>query len=177
MESHGLELVIFSQSDGVAADFRSLEKLSYFANNIPVVVIGDPYNLDSVEDLTKYNIRGFLDRSTNKDVIVAALQLVLAGGQYFPPELHSASKHRQKDKILLAGGVDRGTEKRLTPRQLEVLAAVAEGKSNKVIAAELGISPGTVKVHISNLMKDLQANNRTQAVTIANNLNILSQYY
>ncbi|MBE7637730.1 winged helix-turn-helix transcriptional regulator [Sneathiella sp. P13V-1] len=177
MENHGLNLVIFSQSSGVTADIHSLEKLKYFALSIPVVIIGDALHWSGADELTKYNISGFLDRSTNKDVMIAALQLVLAGGLYFPPELHAATSGHTNNQAFLGNSPNKNAEKRLTPRQIEVLTAVAEGKSNKVIAAELGISPGTVKVHVSNLMKDLQANNRTQAVTIANNLNILSQYY
>ena len=52
----------------------------------------------------------------------------------------------------------------LTPRQREVLALLAEGKSNKAIATELGLSPGTVKVHMTRIFKSLNVSNRTEAV-------------
>ena len=52
----------------------------------------------------------------------------------------------------------------LTPRQREVLALLAEGKSNKAIASELGLSSGTVKVHMTRIFKSLGVSNRTEAV-------------
>lgn len=52
--------------------------------------------------------------------------------------------------------------KELTPREHEVLARVSRGSSNKIIAHELGISPGTVKVHVSHIMQKLRASNRTE---------------
>ncbi|MBO6824601.1 MAG: response regulator transcription factor [Sneathiella sp.] len=175
LDDHGADLVIFSVNSYLSPDHEGIGKLRPYAQNLPVIVVGDPEDWPSIKELTSYNVRGFLDRSSNKDVMIAAVQLILAGGQYFPPELHEGVRSIRTDsnQKLSVDIADNSTK--LTRRQLEVLSAVAEGKSNKAIAAELGISPGTVKVHISNWMKDLNANNRTQAVSIANNLNILRQ--
>jgi len=175
LDGHGADLVIFSVNSYLSPDHDGIGRLRPYAQNLPVIVVGDPEDWNSIKELTSYNVRGFLDRSSNKDVMVAAVQLILAGGQYFPPELHEPKKRAPSLGTQFAGSDMPENTKRLTRRQLEVLSAVAEGKSNKAIAAQLGISPGTVKVHISNLMKDLNANNRTQAVSIANNLNILNQ--
>lgn len=175
LDDHGADLVIFSVNSYLSPDHEGIGKLRPYAQNLPVIVVGDPEDWNSVKELTVYNVRGFLDRSSNKDVMVAAVQLILAGGQYFPPELHEDLKSASRLGARISRNAPPENAKRLTRRQLEVLSAVAEGKSNKAIAADLGISPGTVKVHISNLMKDLNASNRTQAVSIANNLNILNQ--
>ena len=56
---------------------------------------------------------------------------------------------------------------RLTPRQLEVLELLAEGLPNKLICRRLNISTGTVKVHVANIMRTLNAQSRTQAAIIA----------
>ena len=56
----------------------------------------------------------------------------------------------------------------LTPREQEVLAKLSRGSSNKIIAHELGISPATVKVHVSNIMQKLGASNRTQLSFLVN---------
>lgn len=53
---------------------------------------------------------------------------------------------------------------RLTQRQMEVLACLMKGESNKLIAANLGISEQTVKIHIGQIFKELHVSNRTQAV-------------
>ena len=60
-----------------------------------------------------------------------------------------------------------GALSRLTPRQREVLSLMAEGKSNKEIAKELGLAAGTVKIHVSSIFKALNVNNRTLAVIAA----------
>ena len=72
------------------------------------------------------------------------------------------------DAILMAGGIESGTDEALTepltPRETEVLALVAEGLSNKAIAAQLGISDQTVKFHVGSISGKLGAANRTEAV-------------
>jgi LuxR family maltose regulon positive regulatory protein len=62
----------------------------------------------------------------------------------------------------------------LTPRELDVLALLAQGLTNKEIAQRLVISPGTVRQHAHNLYQKLQVNNRLQAVAKASDLGILS---
>ena len=59
-----------------------------------------------------------------------------------------------------------------TPRQLDVLACVIEGKANKVIAADLGLTEATVKAHITAVLKALKVTNRTQAALAAERLGI-----
>lgn len=61
----------------------------------------------------------------------------------------------------------------ISAREQEVLELIALGRPNKIIARELAISPNTVKTHISNLFEKLEANNRTEAIQKARNLQIL----
>lgn len=62
---------------------------------------------------------------------------------------------------------------RLTGRQLEVLALLCEGLPNKLICRRLGISPGTVKSHISSILRELGVGSRLQAVVAARDLGVL----
>jgi DNA-binding NarL/FixJ family response regulator len=55
----------------------------------------------------------------------------------------------------------------MSARELEVLHLIAQGRSNKEIAAQLGIVEGTVKAHVTNIFGKLGATDRTQAITIA----------
>lgn len=69
----------------------------------------------------------------------------------------------------------RGENKtRLTQRQLEVLACLMKGDANKVIAANLGISEQTVKIHIGQIFKELHVSNRTQAVLEARKKHLIA---
>jgi two-component system nitrate/nitrite response regulator NarL len=62
---------------------------------------------------------------------------------------------------------DRSTLAGLTPRELEILCHISEGKSNKVIAKELGISDGTVKLHVKSILRKLNVSSRVDAAVIA----------
>jgi two-component system nitrate/nitrite response regulator NarL len=62
---------------------------------------------------------------------------------------------------------DRTTLAGLTPRELEILCHISEGKSNKAIAKELGISDGTVKLHVKSILRKLKVSSRVDAAVIA----------
>jgi DNA-binding NarL/FixJ family response regulator len=104
---------------------------------------------------------GFIPKSAPRSVMVGALGLVLAGGIYIPPE---AWPSRQKDQPPTAPErPPTPAELGLTQRQLDVLALLMRGRSNKAIARTLSIAEVTVKHHVTALMRALQVSNRTEA--------------
>ena len=173
MEDHGVDIVLLTLDQRIDMKDPKVILLQENAGKTPVLVVGDAVNKSYVNEMLHHNVKGFLDRSATQEVPIAAIQLVLAGGHYFPPEAHESQQTQMRSANEPSVKFAEGIGRILTPRQIEVLRAISEGKSNKAIADELGISPGTVKVHVSNLMKDLHAKNRTQAVSIANNLHLL----
>ena len=101
-------------------------------------------------------------------MILSALKLVLAGELYLPPSLVYAGANMAEPKTAWRGAAeDAGSMPPITKRQRDVLALLGQGKSNKVIADELGISEGTVKIHVGSILKALGATNRTQAALTA----------
>ncbi len=87
------------------------------------------------------------------DVWLSVLRLLLCGHIYVPIEfLNGRQTHP-----------DRASEVQLTPREMEILPLIAEGKQNKVIAADLGLSEHTVKLHTHNIFSKLRVSNRTGA--------------
>jgi len=173
LEDHGVDIVLLTLDQRIDMNDPKVIRLQENSFQIPVLVVGDAVNKSYVNEMLHHNVKGFLDRSASQEVTIAAIQLVLAGGQYFPPEAHENQLPSKSMTTEPSTKFSEGIGRVLTPRQIEVLRAISEGKSNKAIADELGISAGTVKVHVSNLMKDLHAKNRTQAVSIANNLHLL----
>lgn len=133
-------------TDGLAAMARLIVR--YPA--LPVVVLSASDDRGDMQSALDHGAVGYIEKSTPPAVMLSALRLVLSGGIYVPPTLVRQSQSMQ------AGD-------QLTQRQSEVLAGVVEGKSNKVIAAELGLSEATVKAHITALFKRLNVANRTQA--------------
>jgi len=89
------------------------------------------------------------------------------------------SKNNHADYIydqifsLMSGHVATDNPTQLTPRQLEILKCIVEGKSNKLIAYDFHIKEQTVKIHINAIFKELKVTNRTQAAFKANQLNLI----
>lgn len=126
---------------------------------------------------------GFIPKSSSAKVLLGALQLVLAGGVYLPEQAirgdrlpdHGTAHGMAHGMSGAGGGEDdalgqlAGSEQ-LTPRQRDVLNRLRDGKSNKQIAHELGLTEGTVKVHVTAILRQLGVRNRTQAAITANGL-------
>lgn len=126
---------------------------------VPVAVVSAEAQPGFASALLALGVSGFIPKSDPAEVIVGAVRLVLAGGVYFPPRLMQESGTPAK----AASRADPG----LTARQLDVLRLLAQGKSNKVIARELGVTEGTVKVHLLAVFRTLAVQNRTAAVLAA----------
>jgi DNA-binding NarL/FixJ family response regulator len=117
--------------------------------------------LSVIRELIAMGVAGFIPKSDPAAIIVQAIRLVLAGGTYAPLRLLSAGP------AASAGHKEGGAPSHLTPRQADVLRALARGLPNKLIARELGLSEGTVKAHLLAIFRVLRARNRTAAVVLA----------
>ncbi len=96
-------------------------------------------------------------KGTSSDELVAVVRAVAAGGTLIPPEIAAQ----------LARAVRQPRRERLTQREREILALLAEGLSNRAIAERLGVTERTVKFHVAEILARLGAANRAQAVAIA----------
>lgn len=144
-----------------------------------VVVSGSERRSDLLAALEN-GAAGFIPKSSSAKVLLGALQLVLAGGIYLPEQAirggdrldsghggrHGGSGEAEPANDM-AGGFINGNGDQLTPRQRDVLARLRDGKSNKQIAHELGLTEGTVKVHVTAILRHLGVRNRTQAALTA----------
>ncbi|MFW2333739.1 response regulator [Ilumatobacter sp.] len=99
---------------------------------------------------------GYLLKSASGEEIAAAVRIVAAGGSTLTPAALP----------MLAGPGDQVGDD-LTPRERDVLSRLAAGLSNKHIATELGLRPGTVRIHVSNILAKLHVENRTAAAVLA----------
>ncbi len=98
-------------------------------------------------------VRGYIPKAIGSSELRRALATILAGNIYVPPLLASAA----------TSGPSKDKAKRLTPRQRDVLDELVHGGSNKEIARKLGLGEGTVKIHVTALLKTLQLPNRAAA--------------
>lgn len=136
--------------------FSTLGNLVQEADGIPVIVLSGSSDISDMKHCFERGVMGYLPKSESPLVIQRAIQLVMSGGIYVPPEfLKPAGKVNDSETGALA---------ELTGRQREVLNLLAEGQSNKEIARSLDLSEATVKAHLAVILRILKAKNRTQAV-------------
>lgn len=132
----------------------------------PLVIISDREDPDEVIGAFRAGARGFIPTSIEPSVALQALTFILNGGSYFPPTALTLHPRRCDGTTAAIYRPDKcggsHSSSLLTPRQQAVLEIVREGKSNKVIARELGMRESTVKVHLRQIMRKLGASNRTQ---------------
>jgi two-component system, NarL family, nitrate/nitrite response regulator NarL len=133
---------------------NGLEAIGRFRTRFPttpVVIISASYEAGQVRQAIDRGAQGFIPKFTPPAVLMSALRLVFSGGVYIPPTAVQAEP-------APAAGTP------LTTAQSRVLALMARGQSNKVIANALAISDNTVRAHVSAILRALNSANRTEAV-------------
>jgi DNA-binding NarL/FixJ family response regulator len=138
-----------------------VHRLREAAPTLPVVVASGQEDAATIRAVLAAGALGFIPKSERPEVLLGALRLIRAGGVYVPPRLLDAH-------VAPAAA----TTGELTPRQLDVLTCLMRGEPNKLIARALGLTEGTVKIHIAAILRVLQARNRTEAVLRARELGI-----
>jgi len=160
-----LDLVLLDLGLPDVDGFTLLAKLRACHPLVSVVVVSGQESPRQIKAALDGGAVGFIPKSSSKDVILSALEIVRAGSTYVPPgaldlaaleaEERAASAKVELRRVHTAG---------LTPRQREVLELMGKGLTNKEIAGVLGIAPLTVKVHVAAVLQALDVSNRTEAV-------------
>jgi len=162
----GLHLILYyshSESSSEMLVLQHVKELRQAFADTPIMVLSDARTAlqpRNIRNALNSGAQGFIPTSvTEMSAAVAAIRFVKDGGTFAPLDL------------LLTQGTMSPTPasespatKNLTPRQMTVLSHLRQGKANKTIAYELGMTESTVKVHIRNIMRKMGATNRTQAV-------------
>ncbi len=144
-----------------------LEALSALTEDLPPILAIAAGDSDGA--LWAAGVRGVVGRDISAEVLAAGLRAVAMGLAVFDPA--SIEPRLNPPTVQDAGQV--GAVDHLTPRELDVLRAIAEGLPNKLIARELEISEHTVKYHVNSILAKLGAQSRTDAVVRATRSGIL----
>jgi DNA-binding NarL/FixJ family response regulator len=157
------ELLNQHRIDVLLADAPTRELLAEYRgrhDRVALVVLLDGADPEDGVRALKAGARAVLHRSSSRNEIIAAIKVITSGLVVLPPELLATLLHEAlpADDVLKA---------QLTRRELEVLAAMADGASNKAIARQLGISFHTAKFHVAAILAKLDADSRTEAVAKA----------
>jgi DNA-binding NarL/FixJ family response regulator len=155
-----------------ADGFAVLRELRDRRPAIPVVVLSASDQPETVLRALDEGAMGFIPKSSDNNVLIGALRLVLSGGVYLPPQVLRRHAAAAVPPAEGAGAALTCRDIGLTERQAQVLALLIQGKSNKLICRELNLAEGTVKIHITAILKALKVANRTQAVIAVSRLGL-----
>lgn len=146
----------------VEPEVAALESLLEVAPALRCVVLSGNQSPDWAEAMLQAGAAGVVPAATPEAILMEALRLVLAGGLYVP-----STVLRRPPPSPAAALPSTPAGVRLTERQLQVLACMASGDSNKLIGRKLGIAEKTVKIHVAAICTALGVSNRTQAAVAA----------
>ena len=161
------QLVLLDLALPDSQGLEGLCRVREVAPSTTVVVLSADDSTPTVLAALDAGAAGFIPKTANARVLEAGLQAVLAGGVALPPSLLGdvgapapASVTSTTDALGLS------------PRQADVLGLLVEGRSNKLICRELGLSESTVKTHLAAIFRKLDVSTRTQAVVMAARLGL-----
>jgi len=154
-------------TDGLAA----LEGLRRTRPEVAVLIFTAFDTDERILGALRAGAAGYLLKGAPRDEVFHAIRVVHAGGSLLQPVVATRLLDRLREGPPGPSGGPGGTsgpaDRPLTPRELEVLRGVAEGRTNGAIAASLGVTERTVKFHVSAILAKLGAANRAEAVAMA----------
>ncbi|MBR1904306.1 MAG: response regulator transcription factor [Alphaproteobacteria bacterium] len=180
-EHKDFDLIITDLAMPGANWLDALKKIHNDCPEVPIIIISAVFERSILQKTFDIGVSGYISKAFPNSLIISAINLVLAGGVYIPQELLRENMTGAPEQInLLLDNQETDDNKDaeakiLTPRQMDVLNCLAKGMPNKLIARELGLSEGTVKIHITLILRALEVGNRLAAVREAVKRGIISK--
>jgi DNA-binding NarL/FixJ family response regulator len=159
--------ILLMDSMAIAEDMSLLADLSEKASEIKVVLFGMDDDSDLFLKSAYFGVSGYVLKEASASEIIAAVRAVAQGDAAWPPRLcmdlvrHLSHEYRMRAKLRVS---PESVKYCLTARQLELMRLVERGLTNKEIAVNLNLSEFTVKNHIRRVMKEVEADDRHEAV-------------
>jgi DNA-binding NarL/FixJ family response regulator len=138
---------------------HDIQMLTAAPGSPPIIIVSDIEDSSRILEAFEAGVRGYLPTTSAFEIAIEAVRLVEAGGAYIPatsflPLYRDLEQTKAPESASKVEG--------FTSRQTAVLKALREGKANKRIAYDLNMCESTVKVHVRNIIKKLNARNRTE---------------
>ncbi|SCA58029.1 Glycerol metabolism activator AgmR [Candidatus Terasakiella magnetica] len=167
----GLDLILMDLKMPGMNGFDGLIKMCDTHTDTPVVILSGHFNRHDVLEAVERGAAGYVPKTISGSAMVNALRLVLSGEKYIPSAAFQDTPEDNDDSPIGRSANNAapkdGPLSRLSDREKEILGHLIEGNTNKEIARKLGLQEITVKVHLRNIYRKMEAANRAQAVRIA----------
>ncbi|RCW70236.1 response regulator [Pseudorhodoferax soli] len=166
LEDRSFDLILLDYHLAGLSGTAALARMREVFEASPIVILSADADPRRAREAILGGAAGYIPKTMSDREMQAALALVLAQGIYLPPMalLEVDEDPPAEPPDLPAESIESFLRSEFSPRQREVFALALRGKPNKVIARELGIAEGTVKVHLSMVFRALGVRNRTEAM-------------
>ena len=157
VREHFPDLVLLDLNMPRMNGIEAIKKIKEISPEIKVIILTIHEEEEYVYEVTRAGAEGYIQKDIKSDDLYRSIKRVLSGETVFPVEIEKRVEQQinEDEKI-----------EELSDREFQVLELLAQGMSNKELAEELYISEKTVKNHVSNILRKLSVNDRTQAVIL-----------
>jgi len=171
-EAHDLKLIILDLGMPGMNGLAGVRQMMESYPNVPVVILSGTHDQTAILKAFNLGIAGFIPKSAGSDVMMSALQLVMAGERYIPSQILVGAAiqdagHPQTNTAPITPSthsINAARFDKLSKREQHVLELLAGGMTNKEIARSIDLQEATIKIHVKNIYRKMGVNNRVQAV-------------
>ena len=164
-QGHAFDLVLLDLGLPGVDGLSCLKSFRQRYPSMPVVILSAYDDAQTINKAMKNGAAAFVSKTYSSDRLLSVLREVLAGS-VFLPDVFQKNAFVASPHTPIGGGDADPADFGLTERQAEVLGLMVRGKSNRDIGALLGLSEGTVKIHLTAIFKLLGVSSRTQAMVV-----------
>ena len=157
-----LDIILLDLRMPTMSGIEVLKALKEQDEQTPIVMLTTSTEENDLRDCLKYGAQGYLLKDMDHDELVDALNEIVAGSIIVAQDMTHVLARVLRNELT----DNEATFDSLTNREKEVSCQVASGHSNKVIARELGISDGTVKLHVKSILKKLSLSSRVEVAVL-----------
>ena len=167
-----IDTIIFNPGDRKENQINNLKTLKDSIEDSGILIITNCTAYDHIESLLRAGATSVISINSGRSELITAIRSVNLGQSYVSqnlliPNNNNANQSNDNNSRATVNSKTQSITAKLTKRQKQVLDYIIKGYANKLIAYELGVSEGTVKLHVSSILRALKVTNRTEAAMCA----------
>ncbi|ALG70858.1 regulator [Azospirillum thiophilum] len=160
------DLIVLALQDGMPEEIAGIRRLRE-GTSARIVVLADTIADRSLSQSLKAGADAYLNKSMSSESLLRSLRLVMLGEVVYPTNVAGLLMAAVNERPLSPTPITMPPSGDLSKREVQILRCLLAGQSNKAIARNLHITESTVKMHFKNVMRKINAQNRTQAAVWA----------